>query len=485
MLQRRGPLRIAGSASVLLWALPAMAQTAPSNEPAPAEPAPAEPAPAAPTGFWERANLLGDMGGLRAVLGDYGISLGLQNTAEVFANATGGIKRGASGDGLAMLSIGLDTQKAFGWDGGIVNVSALGIYGPNFSQGYLGNLQTASGIVASPTVRLWELWYQQAFLGGKMDVKIGQQSLDQEFITSQGSTLFLNTMMGWPMLPSADLYAGGPAYPLSSLGTRLRGQPTDNVTVLGGVFQDNPPGGPFNDDGQLRGSTRYGVNFNLRTGALLIAELQYAVNQPAEGGGGTKAASNGLPGTYKIGAWFDTAKFPDQRLDNTGLSRADPSSSGNPRFHWHNYSLYAVADQTIWQPGGDDPRTVSVFVRPMFTPSNQNLIDFSINGGATMKAPLPGRDNDTLGVGFGVANVSRRASALDRDIAFFSGAFVPTRGAETFVEVTYQGQITPWLQVQPDFQYFWMPGGGVINPSNPSQRIGNEAVFAVRTNVTF
>ena len=143
----------------------------------------------------------------------------------MFANATGGIKRGASGDGLAMLSIGLDTGKAFEWDGGTFNVSALGIYGPNFSQGYLGNLQTASGIVASPTVRLWELWYQQAFLGGQMDVKLGQQSLDQEFMTSSGSTtLFLNTVMGWPMIPSADLYTGGPAYPLSSLGVRLRGR---------------------------------------------------------------------------------------------------------------------------------------------------------------------------------------------------------------------------------------------------------------------
>ena len=35
------------------------------------------------------------------------------------------------------------------------------------------------------------------------------------------------------------------------------------------------------------------------------------------------------------------------------------------------------------------------------------------------------------------------------------------------------------------FQYFWTPGGGVVNPSDPSKRIGNEAVFGVRTNVTF
>ena len=121
----------------------------------------------------------------------------------------------------------------------------------------------------------------------------------------------------------------------------------------------------------------------------------------------------------------------------------------------------------------------------MFAPTTQNLIDFSINGGVTMKAPLPGRDADTVGIGFGLANVSSRAVALGRDTAFFSGLYVPARGAETFIEVTYQIQLAPWLQVQPDFQYVWMPGGGVTNPSNPTRRIGNEAVFGIRTNVTF
>ncbi len=323
-----------------------------------------------------RGNLLGDMFGLRTMLGNYGISLGLQNTVEVFGNATGGIKRGASGNGLAMLSVGLDTQKAFGWEGGTFNVSVLGIYGSNFSQGYLSTLQTSSGIAAAPTVRLWELWYQQELLGGRADVKFGQQSIDQEFMVSQGSGLFINTMMGWPMIPSADLYAGGPAYPLSSLGVRLRGRPTGNLTLLGGVFQDNPPGGPFDDDSQLRGSTRWGGNFNLRTGALIIGEMQYAINQPAEGELDTAGTHRGLAGTYKLGAWFDTAKFPDQRFDDGGLSLADPASSGNPKMHWHNYGIYGVMDQTIWQPDPEEPRAIGIFARPMIAPADRNLVRF-------------------------------------------------------------------------------------------------------------
>ena len=454
------------------------------NPAAPQTPATGEPGFMTQLFAPSRSNLLGDMFGARTFLGNYGITVGLQSTNEVFGNVSGGIRRGASGDGLTQLSLGLDTQKAFGWEGGTFNVSGFWIYGPNFSENYLGNLQTASGIVASPTVRLWEAWYQQAFLGGRMDVKLGQQSVDQEFMVSRGSSLFLNTVMGWPMIPSADLYAGGPAYPLSSLGVRLRNHPTEALTLLGGVFQDNPPGGPFDADSQLLGSTRWGGNFNLRTGALFIAEAQYAINQPAEGQLDTANTHRGLPGAYKVGFWLDTASFPDQRFDNTGLSLADPNSTGIAQTHQHNYSFYAVADQTVWQEP-DGPRSIGLFARPMFAPTNQNLIDFSINAGATLKAPLPGRDNDTFGIGFGVANVSSRARGLDQDTAFFSGAYTPVRGAETFVEVTYQAQVTPWLQIQPDFQYFWMPGGGVVNPTNPTTRIGNAAVFGIRSAITF
>ena len=437
------------------------------------------------TGLWTRGNLLGDAGGLRSALGSYGISFGIQDINEVWGNVSGGIRRGASYDGVTLMSVGLDTQRAFGWQGGTFIISAWNIRGRNISTDNLLNLQTVSGILASPTTRLWEIWFQQSFLDGRFDVKLGQQSLDQEFMVSQYSGLFLNTMMGWPMVPSADLYAGGPAYPLSSLGVRLRTQLGGGFAALGGVFQDNPPGGPFDSDSQLLGSTRWGGNFNLRTGALFIAELQYALNQPRTGDMDDGTGAHGLPGTYKIGMWIDTAAFPSPRFDNTGLSLADPASTGIARTLRNKFSINAVADQMIWRPSDDSPRSVGVFARIMGAPGDRNLIDFSVNAGVALKAPLPGRDDDSLGVGFGIAKVSPSAAALDSDTAFFSGAWFAVRGSETFIEVTYQIQATGWWQLQPDFQYVFNPGGGVQNPNNPTQRVGNEAIFGLRSIVTF
>jgi len=213
------------------------------------------------------------MGGLRALLSGYGMTLSVLETSEVLGNLTGGVREGFEYDGLTQLILQLDTQRAFGWYGGTFNASALQIHGRDLSADNLHTLQTASGIEADRATRLWELWYQQKFADGQVDVKAGQQSLDQEFIVSQNAGYFVNTMFGWPMVPSADLPGGGPAYPLSALGVRLRARPTDSVTFLAGLFNGSPVA---NNSGDPQQQNPSGTSFPLNGGILAIAELQYA-----------------------------------------------------------------------------------------------------------------------------------------------------------------------------------------------------------------
>jgi porin len=457
----------------------AQAQTAPAADQSACAPGPTDLFDSA------RTTLLGDMGGLRSTLCRIGVTLQIQDINEAWGNVSGGVRRGADYDGLTTVTLGLDTGTAFKLPNGTFNLSVLNIRGRNISSDNLHNLQTASGILANPTTRLWEVWYQQSFPDSGFDVKLGQQSVDQEFITSQGSALFLNTAMGFPMVPSADLYGGGPAYPLSSLGVRLRAQPGGGFTALAGVFQDNPPGGPFDADGQLLGSTRWGGNFNLRTGALFIAEVQYALNPPPSGNADNVPHPTGLPGTYKLGFWYDTASFPSPEFDTAGVSLASASSNGMPRQLLHNYSVYAVMDQMVWRPDEKAAQALGVFARLVGAPGDRNLISFSTNAGLTLKAPLPGRDNDTLGLGFGVTKVSSAAQGFDSATAFYTGTAYPIRSSETFLELTYQVQLAPWWQLQPDFQYVFNPGGGISNPNAPGKRIADEAVFGLRSTVAF
>ena len=161
--------------------------------------------------------MLGDLWGARTWLSRYGASLAIQQTSESLGNVMGGLEKGFTYNGLTQMLLQVDTNRGFGHYGGLFNVSALDIQGRGLSATHLGTLQTASGIEAEPGLRLWEFWYEQKFLEeDRLDVKVGQQSLDQEFMVSANAQYFVNTMLGWPMLPSADLPGGGPAYPLSA-----------------------------------------------------------------------------------------------------------------------------------------------------------------------------------------------------------------------------------------------------------------------------
>jgi porin len=427
------------------------------------------------TGFWSRQNMLGDMGGIRPWLGRYGVTFQLTETSEYLANVRGGLGHGGAYDGLTTATVGIDTQKAFGLPGGQFNISALQIHGTNLSSRYLGTLNTASGIEAEGTTRLWELWYQQSFLNKRVDVKIGQQSIDQEFITSLYAATFINTMFGWPALPSYDMPSGGPAYPLSALGVRVRGQITPSLTALAGVFDGDPLG---NNPDNL-----HGTNFNLHNGTLFIGELQYAINQPSDGEM-VGAANNGLPGTYKLGVWYNNNRFDDQRFDNTGLSQANPASSGTAQSHHGNYSFYAVADQMVWRPDPDEARSIGVFARLMGAPGDRNLVSFAANAGVVMKAPFKGRDNDSVGLAATYIKVGNHVRDVDLDYRNFLGTPYGVRTQETTLEATYNYQVTPWWIMQADAQYTFNAGAGQ-NPNDATQPLRNTFVIGVRANLTF
>lgn len=454
-------------ALVAILAFPAssFAQVEPTLPPAPAEPNQPVPPPSPPPtpeavpGLWKRTNLLGSIGGLRTVLDGYGISFGLAEADEVFGNPTGGIKQGLDYQGLTTMSLSVDLSKAIGLTGGTFYVNAFQIHGQAL-EGALFAFNPPSSIEAAASTRLSELWYQQAFWGDKFDIRIGQLAADQEFMLTQFGAVFLNASFGWPTQPAIDLPAGGPAYPLSTPGVRLRVRPSDQLVMLLGVLNGSPAGVGQGNPQQLDAS---GTLFNLNSGVFVIGEVAYA----AKFGHGDTS----LAGTYKLGAWYNSNTFPDQYVLATGLGAVNGAS------HRSDWSVYAVVDQQVTGP-------VGVFLRAMGAPGDRNLIDVFLDGGITYKAPF-GRDADTVGIGFGWAHVSGQAQ-LGQEVSYVR-ASVPgvVQTAETVIELTYQAQVAPWWQVQPDVQYIIRPGGGLPNPQNTSERIGNALVLGLRSIITF
>ena len=77
-----------------------------------------------------------------------------------------------------------------------------------------------------------------------------------------------------------------------------------------------------------------------------------------------------------------------------------PASTGVPQSHHGNYSFYAVADQMIWRPDPDEPRSIGVFTRLMGAPGDRNLVSFAANAGIVtgdVIATLAGRSVKDLG----------------------------------------------------------------------------------------
>jgi len=418
--------------------------------------------------------LLDDLGGVRSKLAGYGVSLGLTEQSEVLGNLTGGIRRGAVYEGVTSLGLGIDTEKAFGLAGGTFNVTAFQFHGRGLTVNNVPTLAALTGVEQTTRgFKLFELWYEQVLLDKKLAIRIGQMSADQEFIVTQYGGLFLNSGYGFPTLAASDLPSGGPAYPLATPGVRVKLVPSESMAVLVGVFNGNPAGPGLGDPQRRDGS---GTAFRVNDGVFTIAEVQYSINQ------GENAP--GLAGTYKLGVWYNSLAFSDLRFSYTGQSLANPANTAAARSRRNNYSVYAVADQLVWKKPGTTDGGVAVFARVMGAPPDRNLVDVFVQGGVTYKAPFAGRENDTVGIAASWAHIGRNASKFDTDTIAFSGQVIPVRRSETQLELSYQAQLAPWFQLQPDFQYVFNPGGGLLNARN-GRRIGDAAVLDLRATITF
>jgi porin len=438
-------------------------------------PRPAE-APAEP-GLWEREKLTGNWGGARTALADKGIEIGINYIGETFGILSGGLRRGATYEGRLDVTIDTDLEKLMGWTGGKTQVRAFQIH--NGSNGnaaeYVGSIADPSNIDALATTRLFTAWFQQEF-GPWGSLRIGQLAADDEFLVSTTAGGLINGTFGWATMMAANLPSGGPAYPLATPGVRLQVNPNDRFSLLAAVFSGDPAGKNCTD-ANPQSCNRYGTTFSTSGGAFWIGEAQYQVNQGKD--------ATGLAAAYKLGVWYHSGDFADQRygIDNaTGTVVSLALQPDGTLEHRHNWGVYGVVDQMVWRSGA---RSASVFVRGGASPSDRNLVSWYVDGGVGFKGPFAARPDDTLTLGVAHSHISKDAAALDDDTLALNGSPYPIRSGETVVELSYIFQVAPWWTVQPDLQYIVRPGGKVPNPDDANQAVENAWLLGMRTTVNF
>lgn len=416
--------------------------------------------------------LLGDWGGSRSALAEKGIRFGLQNQTELWGNLMGGRRQAIEYDGLATTSLCIDLGKAAQWKGATFFANGFQIYGPGPSIPLLGALQLVSNIEATPSTKLYDLWFEQQLFGGKVLVRFGQQGANDEFMIAPYAGVLLNSSFGYPAALAIDLPSGGPNYPLAVPFVRLFYTPTQELSMMAGVFTDDPAP-PGAGDPQLR--DRHGTAFRLNDHALSFTELWFSPGL---------LTSLGTPGTYKLGAWFATGPFTDELRDTHGLSLANPASNGIPAVHSGDYAIYGIINQMLWRKPNTMTQGIGYFLEIMHTPDDRNLSDWFIEAGLNWTGPLPGRSHDQAAIAVTYAGIGAAARQFSRDVVFYSGLGTPYAQGEPIIEATYHLRLTPWVKVQPDLQYVINPGAGVPTPQNPT-RLKNALVVGMRMTVNF
>ena len=405
----------------------------------------------------------------------WGIKFAATYIGEALGNPSGGLKRGSVYEGRLNLAVDVDLEKLAGVRDLTFHANMFQIHGGGLSRGALLNFMDVSGIEALPSTRLYEAWFERKW-GTKLALRAGQLAADTEFMTAKYTEVFTNASLGWPAGLSLNLPSGGPSPPLAAVGVRLRADITENLTVLGAIFNGDSAG-PGADDPQLR--NRYGVNFRINDPPLALGEMQFLWN-------GEKG-DPGLDGKFKLGAWRHFGMFSDQRFDGAGVSLADPASSGMAGLVRGDFGVYSVFEQKLYRIGADDACGIGVFARASYSPPDRNLIDYYADTGLEFVGLADGRPKDKFGIAAAYAHVSPRARALDFDFRRLLTPVWPARSSEGLVTAAYQYELRAGWTVQPNFQFIVRPGGGATNPLSAlsGRALKNAEVFVLRKVLKF
>ncbi len=396
--------------------------------------------------IWSRPRLTGDWGGLRDELGRKGVVFDLDLLETPLGVVSGGRSTGADAWGNVDYTLNVDTDKMGLWPGGFFNVSADTGFGTNVFQksGAVVPVNTAAQIPASNdrTTALMNATFTQ-FFGEKVELMLGKidtiASSEQEFYGDY-STQFLNDAFFSPMtLEQVPLSAfGGGVTVLATQDTNLSIQALDPS----GTPTSNDLDHAFEHGMMVTGSGEVTIRLlglvgHQNLGFSWSNQQRYSLNQDPSNIADLLLQQKFLrlgdpgPNLEEILARF----FPGL------LVPARPANREND-----SWSAYYAFDQYLWQPAGDPKHGIGAFFSFGSSDGNPNPIKYALIAGIGGKGVVPGRPNDSFGLGIARTH--------------FSNDFVPFLRQqlnlgldnEDALEMYYNAAITKWLSASADIQ---------------------------------
>lgn len=433
----------------LLCPLRAMAQQSPSQTPQDAT-------NETPKGWFNQATMTGDWGGKRTKIQKAGISLRAHFTTESAANPNGGRYQKARYTQQIDFGADLDLDRLINIPGAKIQLTLSDRVGHSLSADAIGNQFAVQELYgAGQNFRLAEMNYQQDLLKHQVTIELGWSPIGDNFA---GLPSFCNFQNGVICGHANAMTTNSGAHnsPTAEWGARINVRPTPSFYVATGVYQVNP-----NEGDPDKG---FDLSFQ-STGAFVPVELGWLPGQ----------AAGKLPGTYKIGGYFNSSETPDVLKDINGSLAG---LTGEP-FLQHNgrWGGYIVADQMVFREQSSSNRglTLGAMVA-VGDPDTAKYSYFWVAGGH-YQGTFRARDNDVVSFMLAYARTNSRLTQYQQDLNTLEPGSVGIQTHESIAEIDYGLQLAPWLKIRPNLQYVINPGG--------TGKIPNAFVIGLYTQVTF
>lgn len=390
-------------------------------------------------GLWHSAGLTGDWFGTRQQLMDKGIRFDMSLIQTLQGNWAGGTDYDYPYQGNVRYGVQIDTGKAGLWPGGLFVACGETRYGNSNSlkTGALLPVNTAS-LFPEPEkdiTALTNLYYMQ-FLAPWVGVMAGRMSLRESNIFSSNETeQFMNTAFNF----NAALAT---TFPLVALGGGVIFRPADWLTVSTLAIDSEGT------------ADHSGFDTVFERGTTIYQKAEFMIKP------------FGLTGHQRIGwTWSDRSRIQFEQNPRNLIGAIITKSTAGLERKGHDGSFLYDFDQYLYMPPGKKDQGFGLFGRFGLTDGEVNPVQEFYSIGLGGKGMIPGRDNDSFGVGYYYLAISDKLPrVIERRTQDEQG-----------VELYYNVAVTPWLHITPDLQ--------VIEPAR--ENVDTTVVAGVRMKIDF
>ncbi|PKU23169.1 carbohydrate porin [Telmatospirillum siberiense] len=389
------------------------------------------------------AGLTGDWGGWRHKLAEDGLIFKLGWVSEVANNPQGGTRSGTRYTDQWAFGTTFDLDRLLSIPNAKFQLSISERNGRELDAdedigtrgGTLQQVQEVWG--RNQTFRLTELWYDQTYFNDVLDVRLGRMGVGSDFAAFSCDFMNLTFCGSQP-----GNIVGGYWYnwPVSQWGSRVKVNFEQSGYVQVGAYEMN----------SNYATRRYAFTLEEppnTTGALI----------PLEFGWLPKVGTARLPGSYKLGFWYNTSEGTDVVNDVNGQSAALTGKAAQSR--QGHFGTYVNFRQFLINPTTIDPTTLSLFFNASFADRMTATVDRQIAFGAVYGGFIPFRPNDDIMIGLGQTHVNDRVTRNQQLIDATDPGSVLIQTSEYAVEFDYTARLTSWLTARPNVQYINQPGG--------------------------